>query len=55
MTEHVNPDDNWNLLFDGYTAEGLLVQCQLWHEWMQGTYFSSIRRTARNAEEGLEG
>ncbi|WP_378735572.1 hypothetical protein [Nocardia brasiliensis] len=44
MTEHPYSDDDWNPLFEGYTAEGLLSQCQLWHEWMAGTYWANCPR-----------
>ncbi|WP_191094277.1 hypothetical protein [Nocardia colli] len=29
--------------WDGYTPEGLLSQCQMWQEWMDGTYFTAVR------------
>lgn len=29
--------------WDGYTAEGLLHQCQLFVEWASGDYFTNVR------------
>lgn len=47
MTDRQNADADWILLVGGWTAEGLLSQCQRWQERTDGTYFSSgsSRRT----------
>ncbi|MEV0250123.1 hypothetical protein AB0H76_26245 [Nocardia sp. NPDC050712] len=29
--------------WDGYTAEGLLSQCQRFEEWLSGDYFTNVR------------
>ncbi|WP_280445620.1 hypothetical protein [Nocardia brasiliensis] len=44
MTEHRDTDDDWTLLFGGYTTEGLLSQCERWQEWMEGKYWSNCPR-----------
>ncbi|WP_433660817.1 hypothetical protein ACQPW1_00565 [Nocardia sp. CA-128927] len=41
MTEPLDPDSDYNPLFGGWTADGLLSQFERWQEWTAGTYFSS--------------
>ncbi|WP_433664721.1 hypothetical protein ACQPW1_22770 [Nocardia sp. CA-128927] len=43
MSQHLNSDDDWTPLFGGWTAEGLMSQCQRWQEWMDGTYFANVQ------------